>query len=246
MSRSRARRWRWIAIVLLTLVAVAVNAPRLHLLGSRAIVEYPARGGDGKVGAVFLSGDLGLTMGISGETAKGLAADGYPVTAVNSSVAFARHLTRAQTDSVVIGAIDTALSRGAEKVVLVGQSFGSDIIATVLPDLPQRLHDRILSVVIVVPSNDVKFRADPSTVAYLGAPDAIPAPALRSVDWVPVTCIHGKEEHSSLCPLLDGSPAKRIALPGNHYLRRDTKLVLATILQALHRRQTSQHDGNFM
>ncbi|MBF9151817.1 AcvB/VirJ family lysyl-phosphatidylglycerol hydrolase [Novosphingobium jiangmenense] len=235
MSRFRARRWRWIAIVLLAIVAVATNAPRLHLLGSKAMVEYPAAGGDGTVGAVFLSGDLGLTMGISGETARSLAAHGYPVTAVNSSVAFAHHLTRTQTDAVVIQAIDAALARGARKVVLVGQSFGSDIIATVLPDLPQRLHDRILSVVIVVPSNDVKFRADPSGVAYLGKPDAIPAPALRTVDWVPVTCIHGKEEHSSLCPLLDGSPAKTIALPGNHYLRRDTKLVMATILQALHR-----------
>lgn len=226
-------RWRYPAIALAALALVVANAPRLRLLGWSELTDFASTGGDGRVGAVFLSGDMGMNLGISGDTARGLAANGYAVTGVSSPVAFAHHLTRAEADAVVVKAIDAALAKGARKVVLVGQSFGSDIIATVLPDLPRRLHERIASVVIVVPSRDVYFRADPSGIAYLGTPDALPATALRKVDWVPVTCVQGADEHNSLCPLLDGSPARRVMLPGNHYLHHDVPRIMAAILDAL-------------
>lgn len=226
----------WLGIALLALVVIATNGPRLHLLGSQALADIPASGGNGEIGAVLLSGDMGLKVGISAATAQGLAASGYRVTAVSTPVAFARHLSRAEADGVVVKAIDAALAKGARKVVLVGQSFGSEIIATVLPDLPERLRSKLAAVAIVVPSNNVFFRADPSGVAYLGQPDAHPADALRTVDWVPLTCIQGTEERSSLCPLLAGSPARRIVLPGNHYLHRDTRLILATLIGAIRQR----------
>ena len=236
LNRVRSPKWRKAALALLALALVLVNAPRLHLLGSKELTDFTAGAGKRDVGAVLVSGDVGLNLGISGYTARGLAANGYDVTGVSSPVAFARHLTRAQTDAVIVKAIDTALAKGASKVVLVGQSFGSDIIATVLPDMPERLRGKIASVVIVVPSNDVYFRADPSGIAYLGTPDALPAAALRNVDWVPLTCVQGATESASRCPLLAGSPARRVVLPGNHYLHHDDARVLATILDALQRR----------
>jgi type IV secretory pathway VirJ component len=236
LNRPRTARWRKAAIALVALALVLVNAPRLHLLGWNQLTDFSAEAGKRDVGAVLVSGDVGLTLGISASTAQGLAANGYDVTGVSSPVAFAHHLTRAQADAVVINAIDAALAKGVSKVVLVGQSFGSDIIATVLPDLPERLHDKIASVVIVVPSQDVYFRADPSGLAYIGKPDALPAAALREVDWVPLTCVQGAQESASLCPLLAGSPVRRIVLPGNHYLHHDDTRVLATILDALQRR----------
>lgn len=226
-------RWRYAGLALAALALVVANAPRLRLLGWNELTNLAAAGGDGKVGAVFLSGDMGMDLGISGDTARGLAANGYPVTGVSSPVAFAHHLTRAQADAVVVKAIDAAIAKGADKVVLVGQSFGSDIIATVLPDMPERLRHRIAAVAIVVPSRDVYFRADPSGIAYLGTPDAHPASALRMVDWVPVTCVQGAEERTSLCPLLAGSTARRVLLPGNHYLHHDVPRMMAAILEAL-------------
>lgn len=236
MNRPRTAKWRKAAIALVVLALVLVNAPRLHLLGWHQLTDFSAKAGKRDIGAVLVSGDVGLTLGISASTAQGLAANGYDVTGVSSPVAFAHRLTRAQADAVVVNAIDAALAKGVSKVALVGQSFGSDIIATVLPDLPVRLRDKIASVVIVVPSQDVYFRADPSGLAYLGTPDALPAAALRKVDWVPLTCVQGAQEPASLCPLLAGSPARQIVLPGNHYLHHDDARVMATILDALNRR----------
>lgn len=234
MTPRTRRRITLFAGIFAALAIICTNAPTLGLFGQRATSEYLPASKQGHTAAVFMSGDMGLAMGISGDIAKGLAGHGLPVTGISSPVAFARQLDRAQTVAIVRQAVDEALARpGIDKVMLVGQSFGSDIIATVAPDLPPRQQARIAGIVLVVPSNNVHFRADPSGIAYMGMPDATPAPALRTLNWAPITCIQGAEEEASLCPMLGGTSARRIVLPGNHYLRRDAPRVLATVLQAI-------------
>lgn len=230
---TRAGKSGWILAGILSLVAIAVNAPALHLLGWQERNEYLPASAPGATAAVFLSGDMGLHLGMSSDIARGLAANGYKVTAVSSPVAFSRRLTRMQTDQVVIDAIKDALGVSERKVVLVGQSFGADILATVVPDLPAPLRQRIAGVVLVVPSNNVHFRADPSGIAYLGVPDDRPAHALRKLLGTPIACIHGANEATSLCPLLQGTVSRNVALPGDHYLQHNAPRVLHTVLGAL-------------
>lgn len=229
-----------VAIALAVLATIAANAPKLMLFGWQASSIFPASGipdpTAASTAAVVLSGDMGLRFGLSGDIAKALAAHGIPVTGISSPVAFAHHLDRAQTVEVVRNAIDEAFAQsGAHKVILVGQSFGADIAATVLPDLPRRQRDRIAGVVLVVPSNNVHFRADPTGIAYMGEPDARPAAALRLIAAPPVTCIRGADEAESLCPLLGRNDPGIVTLPGNHYLRHDAPRVLRTILSAVDR-----------
>ncbi|MCX7283131.1 MAG: type IV secretion system protein VirJ [Novosphingobium sp.] len=242
LARRPARRWHVWAGGLAIVLAVLANAPRLGLLGwdrHRTYAAAPLHGSplDGspltQTAVVFLSGDMGLDLGMSGDLAHGLAAHGYRVTGVSSPVAFAQHRTRAEAMGVVTDAIGSALGAGADRVVLAGQSYGADIIAAVVPDLPAPLRRKIAGVVMVVPADSVYLRADPTGIAYLGAPDIRPAAALGQVNWVPVSCIHGDEETQSLCPLLHGPRQHAIALPGNHYLQHDARRVLATMLGAI-------------
>lgn len=232
MTVSRKWKLRGAVVAVLALFA-ALNAPALHLLGWDERTEYPAAAGKTDIAAVFLSGDMGLRLGMSNDVARGLAAAGYAVTGISSPVAFSKHLGRAQTDAVVTHAIEDALARGARKVVLVGQSFGADILATVVPDLPERLRSRVAGVALIVPSNNVHFRADPSGIAYLGTPDAQPARALARMDWTPLTCIHGADEPASLCGMLGNGTARNIALPGDHYLHHDASRVVSAVLSAI-------------
>ncbi|AXB79290.1 AcvB/VirJ family lysyl-phosphatidylglycerol hydrolase [Novosphingobium sp. P6W] len=232
---------RCLLLCLLVLAALAIavtNAPALHLLGSEPVKMFPASGparaGRLRLAAVFLSGDMGFKFGMGAHIAQAIADRGIPVVGINSPVVFAHHHSRTEADAVVAGAIRLALARtGADRILLMAQSYGADIVATAAPDLPPDLRARILAIDLTVPAQDVYFRADPSTLAYLGAPDARPLQALRAVHWAPVICVYGREETDSLCPGLTGTGARVIGLPGNHHLNHDRAGVIAATLGAL-------------
>lgn len=240
---------RWTAIVLATfclLLGIVVTAPRLGLLGWQERLAYVPEGRPKAEAVVFLSGDMGLHLGMSGSIARGLAAQGYRVTGVSSPVAFANHKTPDQAKQIVIDAINTAMLGDAQKVVLAGQSFGADVIASVLPQLPAQVRQKIAAAILVVPSENVHLRADPSGLAYLGQPDARPAAALHRLIDLPLTCIQGREESSSLCPLLHGPSQRRIVLPGDHYLDHDAARVIDTMTAAIAAKAPAPHvnDGS--
>lgn len=216
------------------LVALAIFVPALHLTGSRPVRMFGATGARPHVAAVYVSGDMGLRFGMGPKVAAALAARGIPVVGIDSAVAFASRRTRGEVDAIVTDAIRMALARtGAPRVVLMGQSFGADMVATAAPDLPRALRDKVAAIGLVVPARTVFFRADPTSLTYRGTPDAIPAPALRTVRWAPIVCIWGVEETDSLCPRLGGTAARVIGLPGGHFLHRDETLLVATVVRAL-------------
>ncbi|KQM19452.1 AcvB/VirJ family lysyl-phosphatidylglycerol hydrolase [Novosphingobium sp. Leaf2] len=235
--RPRIRR-RTVAGIVAAIIAVALivmNAPVLGLLGTNEIRMFPASGPAGakppRYAAVLFSGDMGFTSGMSEFVAKAIAARGVPVVGVNTPVAFAHHRTQAQATAIVAQAIRTTLERtGAQQVLLLSHSYGSDIVATVAPHLPVDLRPRIAVIDLAVPALDVFFRADPSGFAYLWKPDAYPLPAIKQLKWAPVICIYGVEEEASLCPALKGTGAQVVGLPGGHHLDHDhLRLIDATV-----------------
>lgn len=231
-----ARRAGIAAVAAAALTALALAAPALHLLGSDPLRLFASAKTHPSVAAVYVSGDMGLRFGMGPKVAPALAAHGMPVVGVSSSVNFATHRTRAEADAILAHAVRTALSQtGARRVVLVGQSFGADIISATAADLPPALRQRVAAIALVVPGENVFFRADPTGITYHGTPDAEPAAGMRALDWAPVICIHGMQEHDSLCPMLDPRRAQVIALPGGHFLRNDHRLLTASILNALAR-----------
>ncbi|BAV63726.1 virulence factor [Sphingobium cloacae] len=200
----------------------------------RALRPFPSAQARAPVAAMFLSGDMGFRFGMSGQVATALGGHGLPVAGFASPMLFARRRTLAQVDRIVRNAIRIALDRNrASRIVLVGQSYGADIVATAAPRLPPDLRSRIAAIVLIVPARNVYFRADPLGFAYRGEPDARPMEAVRGIGWTPVLCIHGVEERDSLCPLLRGSAASILGLPGDHYLRHDDKALTAAVLGGL-------------
>jgi type IV secretory pathway VirJ component len=232
-SSSRALRWiGGIALVasaaLLVVAAIAGFFDRdpIRLFGDFGRGRVP-------VVALFFSGDLGLRFGMGPHVTQGLAVRGIPVMGVNSPTVFGRHRSRAEVDGLVADAVRGALARAhADRVVLIGQSFGSDVLGTGAARLPADLKSKVAAIVLVVPGQTVFFRADPTSLAYRGTPDAQALDAARTLSWAPLTCIYGARETDSLCPLL-AAPVKRIALPGGHFLDNDPHRLVATILGAL-------------
>lgn len=241
MIGARKQRGQWrralgrAALVLAVVALIATNAPALHLLGSEPIQMIPARQPRLPLAAVFLSGDMGFHFGMSSDVAQALAARGVPVVGVVSPVAFAHHRTPDEARAIVEQAMRTAMrSTGARQLLLVGQSYGADIVATVAPQLPPDLLAHVRAINLMVPGRYVYFRADPTTLAYFAKPDAQPARAFRAFHGPPVICIYGMQEDDSLCPELDRSAVKVIALPGDHHLDRKPERLVAAAMGALH------------
>ncbi|WP_419808175.1 AcvB/VirJ family lysyl-phosphatidylglycerol hydrolase [Sphingomonas sp.] len=233
MRHARALRFATVAAALVGLVAGALFLAA-GFLRSDPVSEFAATGPRRPFAALYLSGDMGLRFGIGPRVAAALAKSGIPVLGLNSPTLFGHHRTRAEVEAIVAqGARETLARTRAPKVVLIGQSFGADMIATALPALPADLRSRVLAAVLVVPGRAVYFRADPLGFAYRGTPDAAPAAALRTVGWTSVLCIQGMKETDSLCPGLAGGAARRVVLPGGHFLQNDDHLVTTTILRVI-------------
>lgn len=184
--------------------------------------------------AVLMSGDLGFNIGMGPDVAKRLRADGIPVVGVNSLTAFRHTRTPEQVQALVTDAARHALAFAhADRLILIGQSFGADMLHVGLTALPSDLRARVRLVALVVPGATVQFRASPSDILtmHIATKDALPT--ARLLDWSPVLCIHGEKEADSLCPLLTGPRVQTVALPGGHALRRDAGAVHAVLIDAI-------------
>ena len=172
--------------------------------------------------AVLLTGDLGYKIGMAPQIARRLAADGVPVVAVNTLTYLRKTRTPADITALIAAAERRALRLGqTDRVVLIGQSFGADMLHVGLPELPADLRARVLRVALIVPEDNVQFRASPSEIFDLWTPTIDALPTARQLNWVPVLCVHGEEEIGSLCPVLTQSNVQRVTLPGGHPLHRD-------------------------
>ncbi len=229
---------RTLTTVLILVALAAAYLGYIGYLGGPVFVAVPARAAappaERGLVAVLLSGDMGFSVGMGPQIADRLARDGTPVLGVNSLTYFRVRRTPAEAEALVAEAMKRALAMpGAKKVVLIGQSFGADMLETGLPALPQALRDKVPLVALIVPGDTVSFRASPSELFNFGAAADPALPTARTLDWVPVLCVYGVEEKNSLCPLLHMPNVRRVGLPGGHPLHRDADRLYAVLAKAI-------------
>ncbi len=163
-----------------------------------------------------------------------LAAKGIPVLGVNSLAYFRKERTPTEAKKLINDVTSRALMlHGAQRVVLIGHSFGADQLQAALPAMPQMLREKVPLVVLLVLLDTNAYRATPAEIFSNGISDLPALPTARQLTWTQVMCIHGAEEAKSLCPLLQMPYVERVTLPGGHLLNRDLKRVFAAILQEI-------------
>ncbi len=229
------RRWRSVARIATGVIAVyAVMLAVAGYFDRDSVRVFPGEGRKADVAALYFSGDMGLHLGIALTAREALVAHGIDVMGVSMPTLFVTRRSRAATDAIVIDAVRRGLAfAGQRKLVLIGQSYGADILQTGLAALPSGLRTRIGAVILIVPGNAAFFRADPSSIAYRGTPDSLGAQTIAALTWAPVTCIYGLSEQDSLCPDIRVPGATIVGMPGGHFLERDSAGVNTHILDAI-------------
>ncbi len=191
------------------------------------LVEVGASGGaDTGAMAVILTGDGGWAD-IDKTVAAGLAAAGVPVVGWSSlryywtprtPEAAARDLAR------IVEHYSVAWKK--ERVLLVGYSFGADVLPFLVNRLPSPALARIGGVSLLGLSDTAAFEFHVSS--WLGGGgDArrLTAPEVARLS-VPVTCVHGADEEDSGCLGLKGSRIRVVPMgSGHHFGGRYDRLV---------------------
>jgi type IV secretory pathway VirJ component len=245
-ERRRPNR-RTVALVLIGLVVASAAygaltlarmfgylQPRAHV-ASLPLVEVPARRGtSGDVLVVLLSGDGGWAR-LDRDLAARLADAGYPVVGWNS---LRYHQTprdpavAADDLSVVMRAYQRRWDR--RRVLLVGYSFGADVLPLAVARLDSTDRARLAGLVLLGFSADAqfKFRPRPGASHVRSYPTL---PIVRSLGDLPVLCIGGDQDPRSVCSRIGTPNATSRTIASGHGLGAHADEVFALMQPLLAR-----------
>jgi type IV secretory pathway VirJ component len=195
------------------------------------LVEVEASGGaDRGALAVILTGDGGWA-GIDKRVATGLAAAGVPVVGWSSL----RYYWTPRTPEAAAQDLARIVEHYAhawrkQRVLLVGYSFGADVLPFLVNRLPAPAFARVASVSLLGLSDTAAFEFHLSS--WLGGGGDTQRPTAPEVARLalPVTCVHGTDEKDSGCLGLKGPRVRVVPLGSGHHFGGSYERVVELIL----------------
>ena len=180
--------------------------------------------------ALLISGDGGWA-GLDRELAAQLAASGVPTVGLNSLEYFWSQRTPDETAADVARLLTHYLAAWhKQRVLLVGYSFGADVLPFVVNRLPAELRARIVSVNLLGLDAHASFEI--RVADWVG--DESGGPPTRSevneLRGVPVLCIYGEGESDSICPQLPQGAVTGAQIGHGHHFSGDYARLAERIL----------------
>jgi len=211
-------------------VASASSAAATPELDDLPVVAVPPAGaGDGRL-AVFLSGDGGWA-GLAQEVSTALANDGIGVAGLNSLKYFWTKRTPEETARAVERIAEHyAREWHAEKLVLIGYSFGADVLPDVARRLRADLRGRLTGLTLIAPSSIANYEVHVSGWLGVTHPGDPTLPVLESLRGLPMVCIYGEDDTDAVCPALPAGLARVEKLAGGHHFGGDFAAVARQVL----------------
>jgi type IV secretory pathway VirJ component len=181
--------------------------------------------------ALLLTGDGGWA-GLDQELAARLAAEGVPTVALNSLKYFWTPRTPDRTAQDVARVLRHYLSAWhAQRVLMIGYSFGADVLPFVVNRLPPELRARVASVSLLGIDAHASFEVH--VAEWVGGDQGGPPtrPELAALKTVPVLCVYGEGETDSICPQLPPATVAREQIGSGHHFSGDYALLADRILR---------------
>jgi type IV secretory pathway VirJ component len=201
---------------LATVPAAATPVPRAPDIGDLPLQEVRASGA-GDEFALLITGDGGWA-GLDQELAARLAALGVPTVGLNSLKYFWTPRTPEQTAADVARLLRHYLAAwNRQRVLLVGYSFGADVLPFVVNRLPPELRAHIASVSLLGIDDEALFEVSVAEWAGSGSGGLPTRPEVARLTHLPVLCVYGEGESDSICPQLDSAVAREQIGKGHHF-----------------------------
>lgn len=168
---------------------------------------------------LMISGDGGWTdfdQKVSSEFAK----NGIPVIGLNALKYFWQQKSPVQTAQDVDRLINQYASYWKkEKVILLGYSFGADVIPFIFNRLNNDTRKKIAAVSLLSPSYDTDFEIHISDMLNIGSGDKelnVPEEIIKIKD-THLVCFFGEDEEETPANILKSKTNSVIMLPGGHH-----------------------------
>jgi type IV secretory pathway VirJ component len=213
-------------------VAPAREASDLAGLG---LVELPAARPEGDAMAVLLTGDGGWA-GIDKRIGARLAASGVPVVGWSSL----KYYWTPRTPEEAARDLGRILEQygsawGKRRVLLVGYSFGADVLPFLVSRLPTAQRNRVALVGLIGLSREASFEFHVAGWLGVATGHHPTVPEVLGLGRIPVVCVRGEEERDSACGALAGPEVRLVTVPGGHHFGGDYDGVAQALLAELAR-----------
>jgi len=190
-------------------------------IGDLPVQEVHAEGNSDEF-ALLITGDGGWA-GLDQELAGRLAASGVPTVGFNSLKYFWTERSPEETAKDVARVMRHYLAAwNKQRVLLVGYSFGADVLPFVVNRLPPDLRARVATVSLLGVDSNASFEI--KIADWVGSDEGGPPtqPEVAAIGAVPVLCIYGAGETDSICPGLAKTPERTRISPeevgkGHHF-----------------------------
>jgi type IV secretory pathway VirJ component len=200
------------------------------------IVEVPAPAGKGNDLAVLLSGDGGWAM-LSQHISNLLSTDhGIPVVGFNSLKYFIKERTPEETANDIERIIRYYEEAwGKSRLILIGYSFGADVLPFIVSRLPQDIRSAVELVVFVSLGHSISFKFTLSD--WLGSPDKKydyqTIPEVRKLAGMNMLCVYGTDDKDTACTSAELPHMTVVPLQGGHGVGGDATDIVSDIMKAL-------------
>ena len=180
----------------------------------------------------YISGDGGFNK-FSTQLCEALNKKGYDVISLNAKSYFSDKKTPEQTTIAINNTIFQKLAgRANQQVVIVGYSFGADVLPFVINRLPQSMQARVLASILIASSGSTDFETHWS--------DMFGGNTKRSMDVINelnkinngnIVLMNGSDENDLDLKRLTLKKYAHEVLPGGHHFDGDTEQVADAILK---------------
>lgn len=197
-----------------------------------SLVEVPAdRQSERDELAIVLTGDGGWAE-IDRSLADGLAAHGVPVVGWSSLEYYWRPRTpeeAARDLSRIVTHYTAAWHK--RRVLIVGYSFGADVVPFLVNRLPAQVKTQVGEVVLLGPSEAAAFEFHLASWLGGGGEDRYPtAPEIERLP-APVLCVSGEDETDSICRRLAGTRIRSASVGHGHHFGGEYARLVELILR---------------
>jgi type IV secretory pathway VirJ component len=182
---------------------------------------------------VYYTGDNGWRANDRGFT-QSLATLGAPVVALDTL----HYFVRARTPELAAADLAQVIDRyGAAwrrpKIVLVGYSYGANVLPTIVRRLPPRLRARVVLLALIAPVGRADLALRPWSLMDITAPGAPSTlDELEALHAPQVLCVYGAADVYALCPRLPAALARRVRVEGGHQFVGERDAVTRAIAAA--------------
>jgi type IV secretory pathway VirJ component len=189
----------------------------------------PAHPGDDRL-AIVLSGDGGWQE-LPKSVAAALADQGIGTVGLNSLKYFWHARTPDETAADLTRIVEHyAPLWQTRRLVLVGFSFGADVLPSVVNRLSPDLRSHLTSLTLIAPSSTASFEI--RIAGWLGSgPAGLPTvPDIERLRGLPMVCLYGESDPDAVCPKLPAGLTEVRRLPGGHHFGGDYAAVARSVL----------------